>query len=275
MVRPLVFTQISRSQAAQVTRTPHACNPARTRAHTDSWTVAPVVTTSSTTMISALCRISRPLDRTGTLTTRPRRLRARSAGVRPTESRTPCPIRNIGNTQQSGRHRAATRAERSTGSPPRRRAATARLGAGTNTNGRPAVRSTARPAARATPNGSAKSRRPLSFAANTARRAGPAYEPSVQHEIPGAPRGHTRTGGPASAAWQSMHHLRSGRPQPAQSTGTTRSRRVLIARVCTPTPTDSAARQIRSPRDQVSWSGTFPAAGRSQPNSSARQLSRQ
>ncbi len=243
LVRQPADRQCSRKfptgHAAHVTRTPHAGNPISANARTDSRAVAPVVSTSSTTTTSAFPGIPRSAARSGTVT-RPPRLSARSAGVKPTESRTPRPTCNRDTTRLSGSHRVAKRAERSTGSPPLRRAATALLGAGTSTSGRPADRSSASPPASAAPSGSARSRRPRSFAASTARRAGPAYGASAQHGTPGSVRGHTRSGGPASAAAHSAHHPEPGRPQPAQAAGRTRSSRFRIARVCTWPPTRSA-----------------------------------
>lgn len=244
--RSPVFTQISRSQAAQVTRTPRVGNPISPSACTDSRAVAPVVSTSSMTTTSAFGGIPQSATRPGAVVTRPPRLRARSAGVKPTESRTPGPMRNSDTTRLSGSHRVATRAERNTGSPPLRRAATTRLGAGTSTSGRRADRSSASPPASAAPSGSARSRRPRSFAASTARRTGPAYGASAQHGTPGSVRGHTRTGGPASAASHLAHQPAPARPQPAQEAGNTRSSRVRIARVCTRPPT-SWVNRVRRP----------------------------
>lgn len=240
---PPVFTQISRSQAEHVTRTALVSTPTRPSARTDSRTVAPVVSTSSTTTTSAFpappCRAS-GLCRTDT---RPRRLCWRSSGVKPTESRTPHHTRNIGTIRQSGSHPAAARAVRSTGSPPRRRAEPPRLGAGTNTRGRPGVRKRASPRAIASPSGSLRSRLPRSLTASTARRAGPVYGASAQQGTPGSVRGRTRLGPSVSAAAQPGHHPTPAASQPAHAAGSTKSSRAAMcsaapmAEVCTRPPT--------------------------------------
>ncbi len=254
LVRQPADRQCSRKfptgHAAHVTRTPRVGNPISANARTDSRAVAPVVSTSSTTTTSAFAGIPRSAARTGTVVTRPPRLRERCAGVKPTESRTPGRSRKRATTRLSGSHRLATRAERSTGSPPLRRAATPLLGAGTSTSGRRADRSAASPPASATPSGSARSRRPRSFAASTARRAGPAYGPSAQHGTPGSVRGHTRTGGPASASAQSAHQSAPERPQPAQTAGSTRSSSVRIGTVSARPPTSPLQRADDNPQTE-------------------------
>lgn len=234
-----VFTQIFRSQAEHVTNTAQTGTSIRLSARTDSRAVAPVVSTSSTSTTSVFAEIRGPAPGPGRATTRPRILCCRSLVVKPTESRTPHHTRNIGTTRQSGSHPAAACAMRDTGSPPRRRAAARRLGAGTNTSGRSPSRSRPSPCASASPSGSPRSRRPRSFAASTARRAGPAYGPSVQHGTPGSVRGRTRTGGPATVAAHSAHQPTPAVPHPAQAAGRIRSSSVRIAVVCARPPTGS------------------------------------
>ncbi len=224
-------------------------------ARTDSRAVAPVVSTSSTSTISAFAGIPRSAKRPGAVRTRPSRLRTRSAGVKPTESRTSRPTRNRGTMRVSGSHCAATAAERSTGSPPRRRAATPLLGAGTSTKGRRGERNSASAPASAAPSGFARSRLPRSLTASTARRAGPAYGPSAQHGTPGSVRGHTRTGGPVRVTAQAAHQSAPERPQPAQAAGSTRSSRVRIDRVCARPPTSSLAQVDGDARGDVCFCG--------------------
>lgn len=240
---PPVFTQISRSQAEHVTRTAFVSTPAPRSARTDSRAVAPVVSTSSTTTTSVFCTLRRPARGPRRTEILPCRLCWRSPGVNPTESRTPHHTRNIGTTRQSGSHPAAAHAVRSAGSPPRRRADAPRLGAGTNTNTRSGVRNRARPRAMASPSGAARSRRPRSLAASTARRAAPAYGASAQHGTPGSARGRTRVGPPVSAAAQSAHHPAPTAPQPAHEAGSAKSNRATrcsaapMGEVCTRPPT--------------------------------------
>lgn len=240
-----VFTQISRSQAAHVTTTARTGTPIPANIRTDSEAVAPVVSTSSTSTTSAFSGITAPPQRLRATTIRPRRLRRRSAAVKPTESRTPHHTRNIGTTRQSGSHLAAAWVVCTTGSPPRRRAATLLLGAGINTSGRPSARNSANAVDSAMPSGSARSRRPCSLAESTARRPGPAYFVSAQHGTPGSVRGRTRTGPSVSTAAQSAHQPTPAAPHPAQADGSTRSSSVRITRVCAHPPTSS----IDRPRD--------------------------
>lgn len=234
-----MFTQISRSQAAQITSTACGRRPIRVSARTDSRAVAPVVSTSSTSTTSAFPGIGGAARRPGSVVTRPPRLCARSPGVKPTESRTPHHTRSRDTIWLSGSQLVATSAMRRTGSPPRLRAATVRLGAGTSSSGRSSARKRARPPASARPSGSARSRRPCSLTASTARRPGPAYGPSAQHGTPGSVRGHTRAGRPASAAAHSTHQPAPAPRQPAHEAGRIRSSRVRIARVCPQPPTKS------------------------------------
>lgn len=236
-----MFTQISRSQTAQRTTAARAGSPIRASARTDSRAVAPVVSTSSTSTTSAFVGIGGTASRPGIVVIRPRRLCTRSRGVKPTESCTPHHTRSRDTIWLSGSQLVATNAVRCTGSPPRRRAAARRLGAGTSTSGRSRVRSRASPPASASPSGSARSRRPRSLAASTARRAGPAYGPSVQHGTPGSVLGHTRVGGAASTAAHSSHHPTPAVRQPAHEAGKMRSSRVRIARVCAHPPTSDRA----------------------------------
>ncbi len=242
-----MFTQISRSQAAQVTNTARAGTPIRASARTDSRTVAPVVNTSSTTTTSAFSAIRHSAAEPGTVVTLSCRLCARSRGVKPTESRTPHHTRSTDTIRLSGSQLTAISAAATTGSPPRRRAATRRLGAGTSTSGRSARSRVSAPAS-ARPIGAARSVRPLSLAANTARRAGPRYGPSAQHGTPGSSRGRTRIGGPVSVAAQAAHQPTPGCPQPAHALGRIRSRRVRTTRVCAHPPT--------RPGDQPGSTGT-------------------
>ncbi len=199
--------------------------PTATRARAHACAVDPVVSTSSTKTTCAFAASAG----SGTARIRPRRLRSRSRADRPAESRTPHQTRRHGSTWQPSSDRAADRAHRSTGSPPRRRAEARRLGEGTSISGRPGVRNSASPAASASPSGSARSRRPRSFTASTACRAGPRYGLSAQHGTPGSRRGWKRTGGPATLRAQSPHHSVPGRRQPPHSAGRTRSRSVRIA----------------------------------------------
>ncbi len=208
--------------AAQTTNRQSGYVPTAARARTHACAVAPVVSTSSTKTTCAFAAAAG----SGTAHTRPRRLRSRSRADRPAESRTPHQTRRHGNTWQPSSDRAADRAHRTTGSPPRRRAETRRLGEGTSIKGRPGVRNSASPAASARPSGPARSRLPRSFAASTACRAGPRYRLSAQHGTPGSLRGRIRTGGPSRVRAQPAHHSVPGRRQPPHSGGRTRSRSV-------------------------------------------------
>lgn len=250
--------RISRIHAAQVTNTPSRCEPAAVRARAHARAVTPVVSTSST---MTTCAFAAQPGR-GAARTRPLRLRSRIRADRPAESRTPHHTRRHGSTRQSLSDPAAIRAHRSTGSPPRRRAAAERLGEGTSTRGSPGARNSARPAASASPSGRARSRRPRSFAASTACRAGPRYGLSAQHGTPGSTRGYTRTGGPARLRPQSAHHEVPPLRHPAHSDGTTRSSSVRIPGVCRRVPTRAARKLSRGVSVRRPRPGRGPRASR-------------
>jgi hypothetical protein len=106
--------------------------PVRSSVATHSAAVAPVVTTSSTSTTDVPTAGSPPRR----ANTRPARLACRPATPNPTESRTPHAIRNPGATAAATPARASIPAARrtitSTCCPPRRRAALALDGTGTN-----------------------------------------------------------------------------------------------------------------------------------------------
>lgn len=208
--------------------------PAAARARAHACAVAPVVSTSSTMTTCAFAITAG----NGPAVIRPRRLRSRARADSPAESRTLHQTRRHGSTRQPSSDPAATRAHRTTGSPPRRRAEIRRLGEGTSISGRPGVRNSASPAASASPSGPARSRLPRSFTASTACRAGPRYGLSAQHGTPGSLRGWIRTGGPPRLRAQSRHHSVPGRRQPPHSGGRTRSRSARI-RASVPLGTDT------------------------------------
>ncbi len=260
--RPPLFTQISPSQAAHVTKMARTGRPEHSSARTDSAAVAPVVSTSSTTTTSAFAADRAASGAARDTHIRPRRLCLRSPGDRPTESCTPRHTRNTGTSWQPSSDRTATAAVRTTGSPPRLRAAARRLGAGTSSNGTPGVRNRRRAPAMACPSGAARSVRPRSLSARTARRAGPAYRATAQHGTPGSVRGRSRSGGPASAVAHASHHGVPGRPQPPHATGRTRSRRV---RMGTSVPGTAVARAAPRPCCAQFGRCPQPRARRNQP----------
>ncbi len=233
---PPVFTQISPTHAAQVTMTARTPMPAAASARTDSPAVAPVVRTSSTSTTSAFAIETAAGNDSARAVIRPCRLALRSLGPRPTESRTARCIRNAAAARQSGSKPAAILVTRATGSPPRRRAADRLVGAGIRTSDRRGSRSVASPLANANPNGGARSRRPCSLTAITARRPAPAYPPSAQHGTPGSVRGRTRTGIPDRLRAHPAHHTSPCAPHPPHVRGRIRSSSIRIGPVCRSSP---------------------------------------
>lgn len=213
-----------RPHACAVTSIPTGSKPPRRNTRTDSAAVAPVVTMSSTT---STCRVRGTPPSSSRI--RPARLRRRSAADKPTESRTPRAETRSGCTNRCGSWLAATCAARETGSPPRARAARARVGAGTTVVGpggsSPHRRRRDTATAQASPRGSARSRRPRSFAATTARLRGPAYGPRLHTGTPGSPRSRTSAGGSFSTRAHARHHAVPLAPHPPHARGSTRSKR--------------------------------------------------
>ncbi len=232
--------------------------PAAASARTDSPAVAPVVRTSSTSTTSAFIADRAARNGPARAVIRPWRLALRSLGPSPTESRTARCIRSAEATPQSGSKPAAIRATRATGSPPRRRAADRLVGAGTRTSDRRGSRSVASPPANANPNGAARSRRPCSLTAITARRAAPAYPPSAQHGTPGSVRGRTRTGVPDRLRAHPAHHTSPWAPHPPHVRGRIRSSSIRIGPVCRASrasPTGSAFAHVQRVRARRSDAG--------------------
>ena len=276
-IRPGSPPELS-DQAAATTNTAPTCTPSDSRTRTASAEVAPVVTTSSTRTTSAPMQPSLTISsrREADTQIRPARLSCRCAADSPTESRTPRRIDSAGQTWQPvSSRRAAACVDRSTGSPPRVRAVRARVGAGTSTSGAscggsnsPQRRSVSTASASAAPSGAARSRRPRSFAAITARRRGPAYGPSAHTGTPGSTRGCTATGSSDRVRLHRSHHPEPGSPQPPHSAGRTRSRSARMPGVC-PVPPTSADRHRQTPSStdggEVSPAAPGPHSSRSGP----------
>lgn len=143
---------------------------------------------------------------------------------------------------------AAAAAIRCTGSPPRRRAAARRVGAGTRVTGAattPRVSRCCRARFSATDNGPIRSVRPCSLAATMARLRTPACRPSAKTGAPGSVRGITRCGSSSptrSCRAHDAHHRVDATPQPPHSSGRIRS---SMPAVCARAPT-SAGRVSRA-----------------------------
>ena len=133
-----------RRQAWAIASTPATRAPAPCRMQTDSAAVAPVVTMSSTSSTVL------PMGRRNR--TRPWTLRWRAMVDSPTESRVVARMRRAFTTSTPSRWLATAVAMRATGSPPRRRAAARRVGAGTKVSGRSTM---PQPTSRSTPSPSA------------------------------------------------------------------------------------------------------------------------
>lgn len=229
---PPVFTQISKNQAAQVTSAARTVTPASASARTDSRIVTPVVNTSSMSTTSAFAGKRTPGGRVVATMIRPCRLCWRSRCPRPTESRTPGRMRNRRTSRQPGSQLAATTPERATGSPPRRRAAVRRVGAGTSASGRVVSRNRSSPLAIANPKGFVRSHRQCSLTASTAARGAPRYAPSAQQGTPGSALGRMRIGGPDKASAHRAHQAVPARPHPPHARGRIRSSSSPMPPVC-------------------------------------------
>ena len=234
-------------QAAVRQSTPATRSPPASRILTHSAAVAPVVTTSSTSSTVDGAQSNSPTVegapsdaltgvRSERLRIRPFRLSDLAWAPSPEASRTRPRTASNGATATgpAGRDPARSAARASTisrtWSKPLRRRARAAAGAGTNTVGRspgsgssPSARSSSSPAASAAPNGRARSDRPRSLYADTARDAGPEWPVSAHTGTRRSARVRTTSGGPARVASHPAHHRCPGRPQPAHSSGTTRS----------------------------------------------------
>jgi hypothetical protein len=189
--------------------------------------VVPVVMMSST--ITALPPV-RP--EYGCAAIAPARFRARSAAPSPVESLT-SHRNDSGDRTGRSSARPALRASRTTWSPPRRRAAARALGTGTRTAPPGGARSNARinavPSTSA--NGSARSRCPRSLYRIRAVRSAPAYHPCAT-----TGSGVRTATGRAQARMQLAQNELPLAPQPAQSTGRTRSSRAWSQEVDAVTP---------------------------------------
>ncbi len=155
--------------AAAMARIAATCTPAAWSTRTDSRAVAPVVTTSSTSNTSVPGR--GPRSRT-----RPLMLRSRAEMSRPTESRAIARMRKAAVTVTSGCAATAVCAIRVIGSPPRRRAAVRRVGAGTIVSGvltMPQQDNRWMPTASVCARGATRSPRPRSLSARMAWRRTP------------------------------------------------------------------------------------------------------
>ena len=210
--------------------------PAASSARMLASNVDPVVSTSSRSTTRALTGGAADRRRR----TRPARLAARAAASSPTESWARPAVYKQGetpaNTPYPAIRPAAALAIRVTGSPPRRRAAARRLGAGTiqswpGSNAARRNRSKALPTA--LPMSGGRSVRPCSFPARIAARTGPEYRvmaliggsaiPAAASSVASGSR--TSRGRTSSVDAHPAHHC-AGPPHPGHGLGSTRSRAI-------------------------------------------------